>query len=93
MGIYIITIILRDATRRAYVHDDGGPVVATLLDLHYGRRLGHHHCALDAQQLRMIAEALRMVAQRRGNDAAFALLVVQHQQCVSGAALFETIWA
>lgn len=37
----------------------------------------------------MVAESLRMVAQGCRNDTTFALLIVEHQQGISGASLFE----
>lgn len=69
--------------------DDRGPEVPTRLDLDDRRHGGHDHRHWYVQPLAVIAQGLRVIAQRRGYHAVPFVFVRQHHQRVASAAFFE----
>ena len=68
---------------------DSGAEAARVLDLHCRRKTRHHDGGRNGEPLRVIRDALRMVAGRHREHAARALLVAQLGNLVERAALLE----
>ena len=64
-------------------------VTPGVLDLHHRRADGHHDGGGNAEPVRVIGHALRMIAGRHRDHAAPALVGRQRQQSVERAALLE----
>jgi threonine dehydratase len=65
------------------------PEPAGALDLHGRREARHHDHRRNAEPLRVIGHALRVVARRHGDDAALTLRGRQRRQLVERPALLE----
>ena len=75
------------------VQDDVGAELAAVGHLDQRREHRHHDGRGNAEQLRVIGDALRVIAGGRGDHAALALLGRQLQQRVARAALLEAAGA
>jgi hypothetical protein len=71
------------------MHDHPRPEILRMLNFGKGRAFGHDDGGRDAQSLRMIGDALRMIAGGHGDDAAPPFIVRQAEQAVKRAAFLE----
>jgi len=69
---------------------DVGPEVPARFDLDDGRHGGHDDRHGYPEPFAVVAQRLRVVAQRRGDHAVPFVIVRQHHQRVARAAFFET---
>ena len=75
------------------VQDDRCAQRAAIGDLDQRRELRHHDRRRNAEQSRVIGEALRVIAGRRRDHAAPAFVRRELEQCVARAALLEAAGA